>query len=199
MSPTDLQDSTKNTERNQIEKTAKPPGRPRKYNTEQKVKRRNITVTDKTWEAIEQISKFFELGSRSELLEKISGKTLQVINPIEEIRFPPIDEMPVLPRLLSLLQKTAYLRSILSFARLVAISVGLNKDRYEKEELIEKVVINAVIFVALRDYSYPDYIVSSALADIRWLIFRQLTSKAEISLDIDACKSIQLEFNPKKL
>jgi hypothetical protein len=204
MSPRDLQDSTKNTETNQSEKTVRV-GRPKKYDTEQTVQRRNIRVTDATWDALEKITEHHGLGSRSELLEQIGRDKLKVVNTLEETKVLSTDdelsndEIPVLPRLRSLLQKTAYLKSILSFSRLVAISVGLSKDRYDKEEIIEKVVINAVIFVALRDYAYPDYIVSSALADIRWLIFEQLISKAGININENSTKSLQSKSNFKKL
>ena len=136
--------------------------------------RRNITVTDVGWEGFEKIAKNQGLSSRSELFDQIGRGQ----RPIEPIQFPPTEEIPVLPRLLSLIRKTAYLKSLLSFTRLVSLRIGIIEELYDDEVMIEDAVTKAVSIVALRNYVYPDDHTNSALADIRWIIFRLLVSLA---------------------
>jgi hypothetical protein len=154
-------------------KTDKVPkvGRPKKYDNEGAL-RRNLTVTDVGWEGFEKIAKNQGLSSRSELFDQIGRGQ----RPIEPIQFVTTDEIPVLPRLLSLIRKTAYLKSLLSFTRLVSWRTGLIKDLYDDEIMIEETVTKAISIVALRNYVYPDDHPNSALADIRWIIFRLLMS-----------------------
>jgi hypothetical protein len=151
-------------------------GRPKKYGGGSvSVKRRNITVTDDGWDGLDVVVLNNGLGSRSELVEQIGRKNLQVL--------PAIDarEIPVLPRLDSFINKETYMRSLLSFARLVCLRTGITKELDDNsEEIIEKVVLRAITFVALRDYVYPGNLVNSALADIRWLVFKLLLSEKNI-------------------
>jgi hypothetical protein len=148
-------------------------GRPRKYDKEGLL-RRNITVTNVGWEGFEKIAKDQGLSSRSELFDQIGRGQ----RPIEPIQFIPTAEIPVLPRLLSLIRKTAYLKSLLSFTRLVSLKTGLIQELYDNEIMIKDTVTKAISIVALRSYVYPDDHTSSALADIRWIIFRLLISSA---------------------
>lgn len=152
-------------------------GRPKKYDIEQTVKRRNMTVTDLGWNTLDKIAKNNGLNSRSELIEQIGRRNLNVTssNLIENTSLVSIEEIPILPRLLALIRKTAYVKSLLSFSRLVALKTGITENRYDKPEIIEEAFIKAIIIVALRNYIYPDRSVTSALADIRWLVFRLLS------------------------
>lgn len=161
-------------------------GRPKKYDSglDVAVKRRNITVTDPGWEGLDEIIKNNNLTSRSELVEQIGRDNLKVLSQQQLLNLITEEEIPVLSRLRSLIKKTAYMRSLVTFARLILMRTGISKEiEYSDDELIEDVIVEAITFIALRDYVYPSNFVASALADTRWLVFRTLLIKSKIKLE----------------
>jgi hypothetical protein len=176
-----------------VDNEKKSVGRPKKYGDESAtVKRRNITVTDPGWEGLHKTLENNNLASRSELLEQIGRENLKVLSKQQFFSLITAEEIPVLSRLVSLIEKTAYMRSIITFARLVILKTGNSKENDDK--LIEDVILEAITCIALRDYVYPDNQVISALADTTWLVFRlillKLNDKLHLATKKDICISI---------
>jgi hypothetical protein len=175
-------------------------GRPKKYDDHLGsgvVKRRNITVTDPGWQGLDVIVAANNLSSRSELVEQIGRNNLVVSPKKQELISVFSEEIPVLRRLLSLTRKMTYMRSFISFSRLILLRIGISKKiDFNDDELIEEVIIEAITFIALRDYIYPDHLVDSVLADTRWLIFTLLLLKSHITLAaVPSKKNETLEGN----
>lgn len=174
-------------------KDSKRLGRPKKYASESvELKRRNITATDPAWYGLEEVYKENNLSSKSDLFEQVGRKNLRVVSQNRLLDIINAEEIPVLQRLFSLTEKTPYMRSIISFARIVLLRIGVYKEiNYVHDELIERVILEALSLVALRDYVYPDHLVMSAVADIRWLVFRLLVTEFKIDFShIKTDKSI---------
>lgn len=131
------------------------------------------------------------ISDLGQLIEKICDEELIVVPNHAIGHFE--EQMPVMKRIYSLFgQKNPHPRflSLLWFVRRVALGLGVIKDTYENEDKIRDVVVDSIICIALRDYIFPDELVTNALADIRWVAFHRLLKEAKFRGPLEISSSL---------
>ena len=120
-----------------------------------------------------------EVHSPYELIKKIvDGDYLVIPNRIVGVFE---SDIPILRRLYPLFaQNYPHPRflSFLWFVRRMARSLGLITNTYENEELVQTVVLSSIFCVILRDYIFPDELITNILADTKLVAFYLLLKNA---------------------
>lgn len=143
-----------------------------------------LLSVDERWE---EACGHYGVKSPSELCERLlSGEFVIARNHTAGAFFE--SEIPVISRIKSLFgQKSAHPRflSFLWFIRRISLGLGIIEDTYNNENFIEEIVLSSISCICIRDFIFPDELVTNVLADIRWVAFHLLLKKAGINHSVE--------------
>ncbi len=178
-------------------------GRPPKNDSNKKI-RQTITLDPGAWEKICEIAKDLGYEGGSPFINDI-GIKLSVTPDSQKSKVDEVFNAGDIPRIFSCLEFPASrLWSALSFIRSTCLALGLTKDIYENEALVEDVARKAMVALCLRSFFEPDNYIGNITGYMNWISWHILQAKANLSeayvspnlLNVSLPKSKEEEISP---